>query len=344
MSLVFKKLTLDCVETLRPYFTNNECRICDCTVGGTFIWRDYHKTEYAVENGCLYIKVGYPVPAFAPPRVAGAALLAMNDMKNSPASVDRHHPVSDMIPTSGGIPASGSITASGNIPVSSRAREAYERIIKHCALRGEAARLCSVSETVLESVLMMYPGSKVSTNRDWSDYLYLSEDLVNLSGRKFAGQRNHINRFSREYHTWSFDDITSDNISDARAYIEKFAREFEKDSPVYMEGNKKTLEVLDNLELFKQIGGVLSVGGKIVGVSLGEVTNDTLYVHAEKADTSYYGSYPMLMNQFAKRFATDGIKYINREEDDGVEGLRISKTSYHPVEMLDKYLVELINA
>ena len=335
VDLDFKKLTLDCVDALRPYFINNECRICDCTVGGTFIWRDYHKTEYAVEGDCLYIKVGYPTPAFAPPRVAGAALLFMNDNKHSPNFAGRYNSASEMAPASGNIPVSG------DIPVSGRVREAYERIIEYCASKRETARLCSVSETVLESVLRMYPGSKVWTNRDWSDYLYLSEELVNLNGRKFAGQRNHINRFSREYPTWSFDDITSGNISEVRDYVEKFAREFDKDSSVYMEGNRKALEVLDNLGLFRQFGGALSVAGKIVGVSIGEATNDTLYIHAEKADTAYYGSYPMLMNQFAKRFATVGINYINREEDDGVEGLRISKTSYHPVELLNKYMVEL---
>jgi len=291
--LEFRKLTLDCVTPLRPYFEDNKCRICDCTVGGTFIWRDYHRTEYAIADGVLYLKVAYPTPAFAPPRGLRAA------------------------------------------------KRAYERIIEYCAKNNEPARLCSVSATVLENVLKMFPGSNVRTNRDWSDYLYLSDDLINLAGRKFSGQRNHINHFLREHPTWSFDRITPDNASGVRVYIEKFAREFDKDSSVYMEGNRKALEVLDNLEVYRQFGGALSVAGEIIGVSIGEITDDTLYVHAEKADTAYHGSYPMLMNQFAKQFASDGIKYINREEDDGVEGLRVSKTSYHPVEMLDKYMVEL---
>jgi hypothetical protein len=49
----------------------------------------------------------------------------------------------------------------------------------------------------------------------------------------------------------------------------------------------------------------------------------------------------MLVNQFAKMFAGEDIRYINREEDDGVEGLRTSKLSYHPACLLDKYVVEL---
>lgn len=59
-----------------------------------------------------------------------------------------------------------------------------------------------------------------------------------------------------------------------------------------------------------------------------------LYVHIEKADTSYQGSYQMVTNLFLKEFATDdSIKFVNREDDCGDEGLRRSKLSYHPVSL-----------
>ena len=72
--LEFRKLTLDCIKTLKPFFENNECRICDCTVGGTFMWRDYHRTEYAIEDEVLYLKVAYPETGFAPPRGVDAGI------------------------------------------------------------------------------------------------------------------------------------------------------------------------------------------------------------------------------------------------------------------------------
>ena len=108
----------------------------------------------------------------------------------------------------------------------------------------------------------------------------------------------------------------------------------------YNEGYRKTLEVLDHLELYRLIGGALRVGGEIVGAALGEKVGDTLFVHSEKAVKEIRGAYQMLVNQFAKAFATD-VPFINREEDDGVEGLRTAKLAYHPVKILDKYLVEL---
>ena len=221
-------------------------------------------------------------------------------------------------------------------------REAYERIIDYCDKKGIPARLCSVSKPVLKKILEMYQESKVWTDRVWSDYLYLSDDIINLLGRKFSGQRNHINRFMREHPMWSFERVTEDNTADAMAFIGRFEQEYVSTSPTYVEASRKALEVLDHLDLYGQFGGLLYANGRIVGISIGETVSDTLYVHAEKADTAYHGSYPMLVNQFARMFASDGTKYINREEDDGLEGLRISKLSYHPTELLEKYMVELV--
>ena len=291
----FKRLTLDCINNLKPYFANNQCRICDCTIGGTFIWRDYHKTEYAIEDGVLYFKVSYPEPAFTPPRSTE--------------------------------PNKGS----------------YEQIIEYCCSEGVPAKLCAVSEPVLQVILEKFPDSKAWTDRTWSDYLYKSDDLRNLSGRKYAGQRNHINHFLREHQSWSYERITSDpsSLVKIEKFYEKYASEHKKETLAYTEGDRKAMEVLGNLDDYGLLGGALYVSGELVGVSIGEVVDDTLFIHIEKAETKFHGAYPMLVNQFAVMFATEGIEYINREEDDGDEGLRISKLSYHPTALLNKYAVEL---
>lgn len=221
-------------------------------------------------------------------------------------------------------------------------KAAYEMIRQHCGEKGIPTLLCSVSKPILETILELYPESKVRTDRMWSDYLYISDDIINLAGRRYSGQRNHINRFMREHPAWSFERVTEKNITDAKGFIDRLAQGRSNDSPVFLEASSKILEVLDNLELYGQFGGILYANGMIVGLSLGETVGDTLYIHAEKADTDYHGSYPMLMNQFARMFASDCTKYINREEDDGIEGLRTSKLSYHPTALLDKYMVELV--
>ncbi|UOO37185.1 DUF2156 domain-containing protein [Oscillospiraceae bacterium CM] len=292
----FQALKLEHITQLRPYFEKNKCRICDCTIGGSFIWRDTFKTEFAIEEGLLYLKVKYLTgeTAFTPPR---------------------------------GEPCPE--------------KEAYDRIVDYCRQNGLIPRLCVVSEHRLEQVKLSYPDAEITTNRNWFDYLYQSEDIKNLSGRRYSGQRNHINRFQRENPDWSFEIINPENLKEVRAFFETYAQEHHRDSETYEEGNRKALEVLDNLDIYKLFGGFLTAGGKVVGASLGEIVGDTLFVHVEKSLTAYAGSYPMVVNQFAKAFAGEGVTYINREEDDGIEGLRTSKLSYHPCALLEKYIVTL---
>lgn len=299
----FKPLGLEHIDLLRPYFAKNLCRICDCTIGGTFMWRDLFQTEYAVVDNVLYLKVRY----------------LTGDVAFTPPLSDPDRPGEDV-----------------------SEKEMYDRIVRYSRRLGSVARLCAVSENRLGRIRELYPDARAATDRAWSDYLYLSDDIKNLAGRRYSGQRNHINKFLRQYPSWTFEEIGGANLKQVRAFFERYAEEHVKDSPAYDEGNIKTLEVLDNLEKYRLIGGVLKVGGQVVGAALGETVGDTLFVHIEKSLTEYNGSYPMLVNQFAKAYATDGVAYINREEDDGVEGLRISKLSYHPTALLHKYVVELI--
>ena len=85
-------------------------------------------------------------------------------------------------------------------------------------------------------------------------------------------------------------------------------------------------------------GGILRSGGRIVAYTLGERLNsDTFIVHVEKAFSDVTGAYPMINRCFLEHEAA-GLRYVNREDDAGDEGLRRAKLSYHPVYMLEKYL------
>ncbi|MDE6666069.1 MAG: phosphatidylglycerol lysyltransferase domain-containing protein, partial [Ruminococcus sp.] len=87
-------------------------------------------------------------------------------------------------------------------------------------------------------------------------------------------------------------------------------------------------------------GGIIRIDGKVVAVTIGEQLNfGTFCVHIEKADRSFSGIYTAINNLFAKSAAVD-FEYINREEDLGIDGLRKAKLSYHPVFLLNKYIVE----
>ena len=80
--------------------------------------------------------------------------------------------------------------------------------------------------------------------------------------------------------------------------------------------------------------------GKVVAFTMGSrIGSDTFDLHFEKAFSDIQGAYPMIYREFARwlREHVPGLRWLNREDDMGMEGLRKSKESYYPDRMVEKY-------
>lgn len=213
-----------------------------------------------------------------------------------------------------------------------------DELEKYITNNGHPFKVCSVTECDLEWMKEFY-GDRITYyyDRGSSDYIYLSDNLIALEGKKYHGKRNHIKRFMDN--DWSFDEITSDDIDDCilfAADLYNSGSDYNGSAAIEQYAIHRFLMNMDYLGLK---GGILRCGDEIVGMTLGEQLNsDTFVVHIEKARSDINGAYPMICNQFAKKYASH-LKYINREEDLGIEGLRRSKLSYHPEYLLHKYTV-----
>ena len=197
--------------------------------------------------------------------------------------------------------------------------------------RGLPLRFCCITEGG-EAQLSTILGEPIESiaYRDWADYLYTHESFCTYRGKRLVTQRNHCNRFIREFPQYAYLPITSYNIDEVRQFMVSNAPVFSKESILAKEEYHRAQEVLDYFSLFGFMGGMIKVDGKVIGVSIGEIVADTLYVHIEKALIEYSGVYPMLASLFAKQTQTEGLRYINREDDSGDVGLRRSKTEYRP--------------
>ena len=201
--------------------------------------------------------------------------------------------------------------------------------------------ICLLTEDEAKMLNDRFNGCEPSCNRDWCDYIYNADDMVSFAGRRFSGQRNHINKFKKLYGEPVFEDITEKNLDAVKAWFVSF---YEKNPPQNEDlifERSAILELLDNYSYYEQPGLILTVDGKIVAVSIGECVGDTLIVHTEKADREFEGAYPVIVQGFAKRYCDENIRFINREEDCGESGLRTSKLSYHPCVLLDKWDVTI---
>ena len=101
-----------------------------------------------------------------------------------------------------------------------------------------------------------------------------------------------------------------------------------------IEATSFAIEHLSELSLQ---GLLIRVDTQVEAISLFERLNaDTAVIHFEKGMTEYEGIYKAINAETAKALAGK-VKYINRESDLGVEGLREAKMRYHPHHMVEVY-------
>lgn len=229
-------------------------------------------------------------------------------------------------------------------PIGKDVNGALEEIEKYCQKEELPLFFCCIDNEKAGELLERYPFSKVINERDWSDYIYDAEKFKTYSGKKLSGQRNHVNKFKKLYPNYEFSVITKDDFSDIDKFLTEYERVTEFTSSMQVEEDKKLRDYIFSMHHLNQVGGVIRVDGKIVALSVGERVKKTLIVHIEKGLREYQGVYPTMASEFAKVFAVNGVKYINREEDCGEMGLRISKLQYQPIEVKEKNNIEVLTA
>lgn len=218
-------------------------------------------------------------------------------------------------------------------------RELFSELKSFSDSLGKPLRLWGVTDKLLGLLEELFPDQFVSEyDRDSSDYIYRSADLISLAGKKYHGKRNHLARFKEL--DYSFAPITEKDFDDCITFSAMTYNKKASESNHSFIAEQYAINTYFNY--FSELGlngGIVRIGGKIAAFTIGEGLNsNTFCVHIEKADTSYNGIYAGINNCFAREFAS-GFEYINREEDLGIEGLRKSKLSYHPAFILNKHTV-----
>lgn len=171
---------------------------------------------------------------------------------------------------------------------------------------------------------------KIIDNEAWYDYIYNPEKLAYLKGYEMKRKRNHVNAFLRNY-DYEISEINNNNIKDIIEFFNNNFKNENKANPYFLHDFQATLEVLLNYEIYQFIGIVLYVDGKIIGFTIGEIIKEVLYVHIEKCLISYNGSYQFINMTFSKFiYEKYKVKYINRGENVGDDGLKKAKESYFP--------------
>lgn len=220
---------------------------------------------------------------------------------------------------------------------------ALEQIIHDAAARDIPCRLTGLTGDDCRLLEQLFPGKfRIHTDRNGFDYIYSISDLSQLTGRKYQKKRNHLNHFLQEHPQAVTELITPENTPEVMEMIQWWFQLRLQEDPtrdLHMEqaALRKALTCRQALGLE---GMLLRDGGQVIAMTLGSsLYPDTFDIHFEKAFDRYDGAYAMINREFARYLQGKypRLKWLNREDDMGIAGLRQAKLSYHPVRLEEKY-------
>lgn len=221
-------------------------------------------------------------------------------------------------------------------------KAALDAILADAAHRGINCRLAGMTESQKQALQQWYPDVFCyHYDRDEFDYVYAVEDLAQLKGKKFQKKRNHLNRFFEKNPTAVFLPITQENLPQVEQLCRKWFDQRLAEDP-YADLRMEQIALFKALHRWQELpmeGLVLLLEGQPVAMCAGSPMSRQMFdIHFEKALDGVDGAYAAINNAFAKYLQEKypDLRYLNREDDLGIPGLRKAKLSYCPEFLIEK--------
>ncbi|CUH96063.1 hypothetical protein P22_2151 [Propionispora sp. 2/2-37] len=221
---------------------------------------------------------------------------------------------------------------------------ALEQFMDYFAANGWPLVIRGAEQFMVAALDRLKPGQfQWVEDRDNFDYVYNTQDLIELSGRKYHSKKNHLNSFKRLYSQYEYVALTPELVPSCLDVARTWWRQHSDNDDINLGLEQQAIaDVLQNMEYLGLCGGAISLDGQVIGFTFGERLNeDTVVVHVEKGNPEIRGVFTVINQEYLKN-SWQHIPYVNREEDMGIPGLRKAKESYHPVKMIQKYVGRLL--
>ncbi|MBP9715160.1 MAG: DUF2156 domain-containing protein [Candidatus Pacebacteria bacterium] len=205
----------------------------------------------------------------------------------------------------------------------------------------------SFLKLIPEEVLLKYKGSSFSakSDRDSCDYIYLTEDLIDMKNWRQNDHARRIRKFTTTYPDYIVKVSSMKEILPSE-YKKIFRRWSEdKNTPDVFESNEykafeRFLKLNDKNNKFISV----YINNELIGFSVYEFLSDRYAIaHFSKANNKQYPAIYDLLNWEESKFChSQGVKHLNWEQDLGIPGLRYSKEKYKPYFLMKKLIVSRV--
>ena len=305
MGIFKNKVTIESKDILKPYFEGYEYRTSGMSFSSLYMWRNENDFTWEIIGDYLFI--------------SGLSHL----------EIEKHEYF--VFPP---------LTKTGEFNPRDL-KEALLQVKERMEAHGEKFTLRLVPEHMKGMLEEAWGDVEYIDDRPNYDYLYAKQDLVELKGKKLHGKKNHLNYFKNNYE-YEYVKLEPSMVDTVMQFLDEFNSRKEL-APHEMEWlmmeTDAMRDVVENLDKLDYIAGAIVIDGKVEAFSIGAKTGaETVTVHVEKANSQIRGLYPAINNEFCKALPEE-IKYVNREEDMGIENLRKAKLSYKPIELIEKCIV-----
>lgn len=222
-----------------------------------------------------------------------------------------------------------------------------DRMILDARSRGIPFRLSSLTKSDCDLIEALYPGRfQFHTDRDSYDYIYRTEDLASLRGKRYQSKRNFVNRFHLNHPECKYLPLDSSTETLAKDVAAQWMAEKLADDPLADFHLERTAleRAFAHREGLGLEGMVLVENDRPIAMTMGSrLCRNTFDIHFEKAVAGYDGAYAAINQAFARYLQEKypEVEYLNREDDMGIPGLRKAKLSYHPDHLVEKYWARL---
>ena len=217
-----------------------------------------------------------------------------------------------------------------------------EALMADARQRGIPCRITGLNQENMALIEEKFPGQfRFHCDRDSYDYVYDIHDLADLKGRKYQKKRNHFNRFRDTYPYYTTEPLSDANLEEVIALTDRwYAKKLQEDpqGDYHMERAALSKALKHYGELGME-GLVLRDGADVLAFTLGSpLSPDTFDIHFEKARPDAEAAYPVINCEFARylREKHPALRFLNREDDLCLEGLRKAKLSYYPHHLVEK--------
>jgi hypothetical protein len=179
----------------------------------------------------------------------------------------------------------------------------------------------------------------VTIDLDNGDYIYSSQKLVDLPGNKLHKKRNLVNQFLALYPDYACLPLQASDLENCLVLSEKWCRLRTCQELDFDHETSALKRALNNFSELALQGLKIAQSGELIAFSIfSALSSNMADVHFEKFDPEIKGIGQVINWETAKSLSPK-YKYINREQDLGLEGLRQAKKSYSPEYIVSAYLL-----